>query len=166
MTAPPEQLPARRRRTATAVVAGVAVAAVVSAGVVFAGRDGAAPPAAPPASPAPLAAGARDCGSLTLHQGGVVPAAAVTCLAGALSGGSSARLVVTAPTVEGDPIVTTYLTKAGGHVSVTTDARADTYGGSGTKYFVADCTGLDGSVPAGPIVHFASCTDNAEVPAP
>ncbi|GEL93458.1 hypothetical protein [Cellulomonas composti] len=68
------------------------------------------------------------CGEIVLGQGEQVPATAWACLDAAT--GTGATLVVTFPTTEGDPIVTTY--RVGPDVDgleITTDATQDRFGG-------------------------------------
>ena len=82
-----------------------------------------------------------SCGAYTLDQGESIPQEAVECMA---EGGEGSALRVTVPTVEGDPIVTTYSTRwdgaiegarqqAGGlgrsPIEVEIDMTQDRYGG-------------------------------------
>ena len=76
-------------------------------------------PGAPPPPPA-------SCGEYTLDQGESIPQDAVDCMS---DPGDGATLKVTAPTVEGDPIVTTYTAYRNGTIQVTIDATKDRYGG-------------------------------------
>jgi Domain of unknown function (DUF4362) len=69
-----------------------------------------------------------DCGTFTLEQGEVLPYSPITCLVEAVEGGHPARLKVTRPTIEGDPIPITYIADVSGAVQVITDARQDSFG--------------------------------------
>ncbi|WP_127475457.1 DUF4362 domain-containing protein [Microbacterium sulfonylureivorans] len=82
-----------------------------------------------------------SCGSVELHQGETIPQDALECLADGGPGG--AELTVTAPTVEGDPIVTYYRALPGGGVEVFTDMTQDAYGGGWGYDFCADAAAVD-----------------------
>jgi len=103
------------------IVAGVLVA--VSA---CGSPEAAAPLPLPPSASA--SGSALDCGVFVLDQGESVPAAAGRCLLEALAAGQPARLRVTSPTTEGDPIPTTYTTRPDGRVDVVVDTRQDQFG--------------------------------------
>lgn len=94
------------------------VAIVLLAGCGAAGTNGA--PAAAPA--------VTDCGTFTIGQGDTVPAAARDCLITATQAREPARLKVTWPTVEGDPIPELYEADSTGRVHVTSDTRSDRFG--------------------------------------
>lgn len=81
-----------------------------------------------------------DCGTFKLGQGEKLPAAALRCLTGAAAAGEPARLQQTSPTVEGDPITTTYIVVAPGHLRVVHDARADRFGSGDVRW--QSCTSL------------------------
>ena len=103
---------------------------LIVAGVLVAVSACGSPEAAAPLSP-PSASGSGsvlDCGVFVLDQGETVPAAAGRCLLEALSAGQPARLRVTSPTTEGDPIPTTYTTRPDGRVDVVVDTRQDQFG--------------------------------------
>lgn len=68
-----------------------------------------------------------SCGHERLGQGQELPATAVECLAD--PGADGAELIVTAPTTEGDPIVTYYRAEPGGSVEIWVDMTQDAYGG-------------------------------------
>ncbi len=87
-----------------------------------------AAPGAPPAPEQPTA-----CGEYELDQGESIPQEAVDCMAEA--GENGATLTVTTPTVEGDPIVTTYTALPDGGMEVYADMTEDRYGG-GTSLVV------------------------------
>lgn len=108
------------------------------------------PPAAPPP---PAAAGTIDCGTFSLNQGSLLPATAITCLVDAVKQRKQARLQVTRPTVEGDPIITWYATRPDGIVEVTRDATKDKFGG-GVGITRELCSG---PVPEGDSVRFERC---------
>ncbi|MEU4561921.1 hypothetical protein AB0F72_26350 [Actinoplanes sp. NPDC023936] len=69
-----------------------------------------------------------DCGTFVLKQGEALPAGAAGCLLDAAGAKRVATLRVTAPTVEGHPIPTTYAARADGRIDVTVDSRTDPYG--------------------------------------
>ncbi|MDG4788807.1 hypothetical protein O7626_23260 [Micromonospora sp. WMMD1102] len=81
-----------------------------------------------------------DCGTFKLAQGEQLPGSAVRCLTGAAAAGEPAHLQETRPTVEGDPITTTYIVDAQGQVRVVFDTRADRFGSG--KVHLQSCTGL------------------------
>jgi hypothetical protein len=80
-----------------------------------------------PATPSPSASAAVDCGTFVL-QGEGLRTTALECLIGAAETGRPARLKVTRPTTEGDPIHVTYESGASGQVRVTRDTRQDRFG--------------------------------------
>ena len=97
-------------------------------------------PKAPDLEPvAKLAPGVKDCGVITVAQGEKVPASATACFVETVQGGHAARLIVTQPTTEGDPIVVTYSAAANGRIKVDTDTRADQYGTGRIEHQI--CTG-------------------------
>ncbi|XVU21730.1 DUF4362 domain-containing protein [Actinoplanes sp. CA-054009] len=84
-------------------------------------------------------ASVTDCGTFTLEQGRRLPDDAGLCLLTASREGRIARLSVTAPTVEGDPIITVYATRPDGGIEVVEDTRQDEFG---TKEVTREiCTG-------------------------
>ncbi|GIF50335.1 hypothetical protein Afe04nite_48740 [Asanoa ferruginea] len=87
----------------------------------------AARPTAPPSEP-PVELDTQDCGALSLRLGQNVPASVLQCVIDAAGARRPARLVITRPTVEGDPFTTSYAVAVDGRVEVTTDARADRFG--------------------------------------
>jgi hypothetical protein len=107
----------------------------------------------PPAAPPPAAAGTIDCGTFSLDQRGLLPATAITCLIDAVKQRKQARLQVTRPTVEGDPIITWYAARSDGIVEVTRDATKDKFGG-GVGITRELCSG---PVPEGDSVRFERC---------
>lgn len=88
-------------------------------------------PAAVPGTAASGTAAVADCGTFTLDQGEEMPDAAARCLVDAAAAHRPARLHVTSPTVEGDPIPTTYVARADGRVDLITDTRLDKFGARG-----------------------------------
>ncbi len=103
-------------------VVGVLVAALTACQQ---GAGATTPRATATARPVPVAA---SCGAIQLGQGEEVPDEAWTCLDAALASGRATTLVVTRPTVEGDPVVLTY--RVGGDVrglEVVTDDSADAF---------------------------------------
>ena len=91
-----------------------------------------------------------SCGSIELHQGETIPPDALECLADGGAGG--AELMVTAPTVEGDPIVTYYRALPGGGIEVFTDMTQDAFGGGWGYDLCDDATAID---------EYGVCTDAA-----
>lgn len=98
--------------------------------------------------------GARDCGTLVLRQGQEVPADAARCVIEAVEARQPARLIVTSPTDEGDPITTSYTVAVDGRVEVTTDSRADRYGAGNVER--RTCT--EPTVQKGGWLSFATCS--------
>ncbi len=98
---------------------------------------GTSSPAAP-ASPAPADA---DCGTFDLGQGETVPESASRCLVDAVRTKRAARLAVSEPTVEGDPIRYTYTAYAGGGLEVVLDSRHDGFGPKAVT--TQTCSGVD-----------------------
>jgi hypothetical protein len=76
----------------------------------------------------PSAAPITDCGTFTLSQGERLPESAARCFVDAVQEQRPARLRVTRPTVEGDPIPVTYSTGTDGRTEVLTDSRRDKFG--------------------------------------
>lgn len=120
------------RRLAALGLAG-ALAACGSAGVV---GDAPGPASTPGASTsASSGTGAdtgTDCGEVVLAQGQrleVVGSRERACLAEALRDGRRATLAVTEPTVEGDPIVTSWTLAADGTLTAEIDSSQDRFGG-------------------------------------
>src|SRR5687768_2180925 len=108
---------------------------------------GCAPPMEPRAPiTAATPAGTVDCGTATVGQLEAPPAAMVDCFVAAARRGEPARLVITRPTTEGDPITAIYVARADGRVEVVTDARLDAFGtGEVTRDLCTDPTvGEDG----------------------
>jgi hypothetical protein len=85
-------------------------------------------PAAAPAPPSSPAAEDVDCGTFDLGQGEELPDHAGRCLAEAVKAKRAARLQVSEPTVEGDPIVSTYTAYRGGGIELVLDSRQDGFG--------------------------------------
>ncbi|MFI7160481.1 DUF4362 domain-containing protein [Micromonospora chalcea] len=138
--APPERVRARgerlrRRRTAGGVaLVAVLTVATVSAGVAATNNGGT------DASP-PVGTGATvNCGDHVLGLMDRIPEAAITCFLDAVEAHRPARLAVTSPTTEGDPIPTLYVVGEDGTVEVTTDFRQDRFGG-GQGLVLERCTG-------------------------
>lgn len=89
--------------------------------------------------PASIAPGETDCGTFPLDQGQGLPETAMQCIISAAAQGRQARLQEKRPTVEGDPIFTSYRVKAAGAVEVTRDTTHDKFGNHGIV--VESCTG-------------------------
>ncbi|MHC2997965.1 hypothetical protein [Microbacterium sp. HJ5] len=127
-------------RTRPLAIGGMLLAAVLLSACAGPGpAAGGAPPgdgsggtsAATPGAGAPDAFTNRDplpsCGSVELDQGETIPQDAIDCLSQAGAGG--AELVVTMPTVEGDPITTYYRALPGGGIETFSDMTQDSFGG-------------------------------------
>lgn len=94
-----------------------------------------------------------DCDTFNLSQGDRLPESAARCLVDAVQAGQPARLKVTRPTTEGDPIPVTYTAGADSRVEVITDSRQD---GFGTQVITRQtCT----EPTATPELQFAQCSD-------
>lgn len=122
------------------------------------GRETAAAP--PAGSPTPsqsfiasVAPELSDCGTWTVGQGERLAPQAADCLRDAVRDRRPARLVVTAPTVEGDPITTSYAVRADGRVEVTIDSRLDRFGSGRIERQTCQGPVLDAGRPA-----FADCS--------
>ena len=88
-------------------------------------------------SPASSAQG--DCGEVVLRQGEMLEAVGArerACLEDALADGRSATLTVTAPTVEGDPVTTTWAVAADGTLSADSDVSRDRFADPSADYRV------------------------------
>lgn len=124
-------------RVVALVTIGVAaVAALVAVLVVqpWSGGGNAGP------GPVPDRAGAPDCGVFVQEvASGGISAAGWHCFTTAMSDGAHGRLRETKFTTEGDPVFVTYTTNGDGSATVTTDARLDAYGGTGTRVQTEIC---------------------------
>lgn len=69
-----------------------------------------------------------DCGDHLARQGESPDATAVRCFVDAVLAHRPVRLQLTAPTTEGDPIITTYTADVTGRTTVVVDARQDRFG--------------------------------------
>ncbi|WP_205708572.1 hypothetical protein [Kineococcus siccus] len=69
-----------------------------------------------------------QCPPITLSQGQTVPADLEECLLSADAQREGAEVVVTSPTIEGDPIKTYFRALPGGGLEVFTDSTADSFG--------------------------------------
>ncbi len=106
------------------------------------------PSATPSATPTPVV----GCGVHVLGQGGGLSETATRCIIDAAAGGRRARLQESRPTIEGDPIITSYLVRADGVVEVTRDTTKDRFGTPGIS--TETCTG---PVAKGGMLTFTSC---------
>ena len=82
-------------------------------------------------APSPDATAEVSCGDVVLEQGEQLALAAATelaCLERALKESLSAALTVTGPTVEGDPIVTSWQLTSDGTLSADIDSSKDRFG--------------------------------------
>ncbi|MBX6749916.1 MAG: META domain-containing protein [Micromonosporaceae bacterium] len=69
-----------------------------------------------------------DCGTAVVNQGDIPPESMLTCFIDAVAAGRTAHLSVVMPTVEGDPIATSYRYHGGGpSIEVLTDTRQDAF---------------------------------------
>ena len=128
------------------------IAGPILALLALAACDGSTAPPPSAAAGSSSAAAVTDCGTFELGQGDGMPEAATRCLVEAVRDGSPARLQVTRPTTEGDPIPVTYTAGADGRVEVLTDSRQDKFGPQTiTRQF---CTG-----PTAPQLTFAQCAE-------
>ena len=100
-----------------------------------------------------------DCGTFDLPVGEGLPDAAARCLIEAVQAGHSARLTVTRPSVEGDPIPVTYTAGADRRVEVRTDLRQDRFGARVVTR--QTCTG---PVFTGRGLDFGRCSESTPVP--
>ena len=107
--------------------------------------------AAPSPSGSP-ASGVTDCGVQVLSQGQGLSETAMRCIIDAAAGGRQARLQESRPTIEGDPIITSYLVRADGVVEVTRDTTKDRFGNAGI--YTETCTG---PVAQNGMLIFTSC---------
>ncbi|MDY0909992.1 hypothetical protein [Microbacterium sp. CFBP9034] len=151
-------------RTASLVAGGLPLAAVLLSGCATGGGAPGGYGQAPAADETPGAPGPGvgpnppeafttrpelpSCGHIELNQGDDLPQEAIDCLADA--GAPGAELVVTAPTVEGDPVITYYRALPGGGIEVFTDMTQDAYGGGWWHSSCPEATGID---------DLATCTD-------
>jgi heat shock protein HslJ len=100
-----------------------------------------------------------DCGTAVLSQGVTPPESMLTCFIDAVAAGRSAHLTVVMPTVEGDPIPTTYRYYGGGPgVYVMTDTRQDAFGPQGLILQLCE----EPRVEAG-LLAFATCSESQPV---
>ncbi|MEV4344690.1 DUF4362 domain-containing protein [Actinoplanes sp. NPDC049596] len=117
----------------TYVVVPLLLVALVAGGCT---EPGTAPPDVLKMAPSATVA---DCGTFTLDQGEQLAQDAGLCLLGAARKGQIARLQVSSPTVEGDPIITVFATRPDGSVEVVEDTRQDAYGPQEITHEI--CTG-------------------------
>ncbi|MCR2811068.1 hypothetical protein [Microbacterium sp. zg.B185] len=91
--------------------------------------------------PGPPAFRQRDplpsCGTVELTQGEQTPADAIACVDGA--GAAGAELVVTAPTVEGDPVTTYFRALPGGGIEMFVDLSEDMFAGERSSWLHVSC---------------------------
>ncbi|MEH0842128.1 DUF4362 domain-containing protein [Micromonospora sp. CPCC 205711] len=107
------------------------------------------PSVPPPGTTAPATDAVRECGTWTVAQGGELPARAAGCLLDAVRDRRPARLVVTRPTVEGDPITTSFVAGSDGRVEVTEDGRLDRFGSRRIERRTCTAVTLDHGWPVG-----------------
>jgi hypothetical protein len=147
----PDQEPAEsvHRRTDVRDTKRILVMAVACVALAACGE-----PSSSPQPAAPSASAVTDCGTFTLSQGERLAEQAARCLVEAVQAGRPARLKVTRPTTEGDPIPVTYTAGADGRIEVVTDSRQDEFGEQTITR--ATCTGP----VATPGLDFADCAQN------
>jgi hypothetical protein len=75
-----------------------------------------------------------SCGSFELGQGETLTVEAANCLLDSAEAKRAATLTQTAPTIEGDPITTTFTARTDGRIDVATDSREDRYGADEITY--------------------------------
>lgn len=116
------------------------------------------PDATPPAA-APSPAAVVDCGTFDQKQGEGYPAEGGKCLIDADKAGKQARLQLTMPTTEGDPIIERYTTDGSGTVEIVSDARQDRFGPQ--QITRTTCTGIK---PLKNWFDLTSCTEPVVLP--
>lgn len=79
-----------------------------------------------------------SCGEFTLGQGEQYPADAVECVENAI-GADGAELIVTIPTVEGDPTTTRFRALPKGGMETWSDVRQDKFAGEGVSWYYGLC---------------------------
>lgn len=79
-----------------------------------------------------------SCGEFTIEQGEQYPDDAMDCVEDAIGAGG-AELVLTAPTVEGDPVTTWYRALPTGGVEMWSDVRQDKFAGEGAAWYYTLC---------------------------
>ncbi|MBV1853807.1 DUF4362 domain-containing protein [Catellatospora tritici] len=114
------------------------------------------PTASPSARPPEHGTESAACGVFRLNQGETLPPRAGSCLIDAVGARRVAELVVTRPTVEGDPITLQYASTIEGTVIVITDSRLDHFAGPGAGFTTQTCTGP--SLRQG-YLDFVTCTE-------
>ena len=115
-----------------------------------------------PAEPAPGGEGlldVTDCGVFTLGQVADLPDHAGRCLVDTVRAGNPARLRVTRPSTEGNPVPVTYTAGTDGRVQVVTDMRQDPFGGRVVT--TQTCTGPRWGERR---LTFDHCTDSSPTP--
>ncbi|RKR88906.1 uncharacterized protein DUF4362 [Micromonospora pisi] len=101
----------------------------------------------------------EDCGTFELSQKNVdLPEDAATCFIDAAQAGRPARLKVTRPTTEGDPITSVYEAGVDGGVEVVRDSRQDRFGEQNVSR--RTCTG---PVSRRGLIDFAQCSEPTPV---
>jgi hypothetical protein len=96
----------------------------------------------------------KDCGTYVLSQGETVPEMVYACLIEAIDSRRPAKLKVTQPTTEGDPIPVTYIADAEGRVKMITDSRRDNFG-----THVVTQQMCSGPIVRGGFLTFAKCSE-------
>jgi hypothetical protein len=96
----------------------------------------------------------KDCGTYVLSQGETVPGTAYACLIEAVDSRRAAKLEVTQPSTEGDPIPVTYIADAEGRVKMITDSRGDRFGTQVVTQQICS-----GPIVRGGQLTFANCSE-------
>lgn len=100
-----------------------------------------------------------DCGTVTLVQSRTPGAGSLACFLDAVAAGQSVHLTIVRPTVEGDPIATTYRADRSGSIEVITDSRQDRFGSGQVEYQVCE----EPSVGEDGFLTFVRCSEAVPV---
>lgn len=146
---------ARSQRVAMAVL----LALIAVAGCSITGHGHRVGQAKQPSTTPVSATSAINCGHFKVingpHPGGV-SAAGWTCFANAIRARKVGILHLALTSVEGNPVFTTFTSRADGRVDVVTDSSQDPFS-SGGKH-TQTCTGLDPDPAARRLLFFKFCT--------
>lgn len=98
--------------------------------------------------------GPVDCGTAILDKDDTPPASMLSCFLDAVAAGRAAHLTVVRPTVEGDPIATTYRADGSPSIQLIIDATQDQFGRGEIEYQTCE----EPSVDEYGFLAFARCT--------